>query len=308
MPKLKVLLLCLLATCCLSGCYHDRAKTHDAVVACEGAAVADTMNFEASHHYSKNYNFVVKADSLRLLRQLPEEALSGLPTDTLAVFRHEHIVVADVRLLPNDSIDSVWVQVARDQETFGWTRESRLLPSVVPDDPISQFISMFSDTHMLIFLVFLVVIGASYLWLIFRRTLAPVVHFNDIDSPYPMLLTILVAVAATLYASIQLYATETWRHFYYHPSLNPFALPTILSVFMSTVWAMLIVGIAAVDDTLHKLPFGQAVLYLGGLLAVCAVNYIVFTISTLHDVGYVLLLVYVVFALRQYVVLMRKRH
>lgn len=302
MLKLSHLLLLLVCLTALCGCYHDRAKTHDALVSADTATIADSINFEASHHYAKNYNFVVKSDSLRLLRQLPEEALSGLPTDTLAVYRHEHIVVADIRLLPNDSIDSVWVQVARDQETFGWTRESRLLPSVVPDDPISQFISMFSDSHLLIFLVFLVVVGAVYMWYIIHSTMAPVVHLNDIDSPYPMALAILVAVAATIYGSLQLFATETWRHFYYHPSLNPFGLPTILSVFVSSVWALLIVGIATVDDVLHKLPFSQAVLYLGGLLAVCAVNYIVFTVSTLYFVGYVLLAVYIVFALRQYVI------
>lgn len=296
---LLLLLVCLAGQC---GCYHDRAKTHDALVCGDTVTVADSINFEASHHYAKNYNFVVKSDSLRLLRQLPEEALSGMPTDTLAVYRHEHIVVADIRLLPNDSIDSVWVQVARDQETFGWTRESRLLPSVVPDDPISQFISMFSDSHLLFFLVFLVVVGAVYMWYTIHRTMAPVVHLNDIDSPYPMALAMLVAVAATIYGSLQLFATETWRHFYYHPSLNPFGLPTILSVFVSSVWALLIVGIATVDDVFHKLPFSQAVLYLGGLLAVCAVNYIVFTVSTLYFVGYILLAVYIVFALRQYVV------
>lgn len=302
MLKVSHLLLLLVCLAGLCGCYHDSAKTHDALVSGDTVTVADSINFEASHHYAKNYNFVVKSDSLRLLRQLPEEALSGMPTDTLAVYRHEHIVVADIRLLPNDSIDSVWVQVARDQETFGWTREIRLLPSVVPDDPISQFISMFSDSHLLFFLVFLVVVGAVYMWYTIHRTMAPVVHLNDIDSPYPMALAMLVAVAATIYGSLQLFATETWRHFYYHPSLNPFGLPTILSVFVSSVWALLIVGIATVDDVFHKLPFSQAVLYLGGLLAVCAVNYIVFTVSTLYFVGYILLAVYIVFALRQYIV------
>lgn len=299
MRQLKALLPAILATLLLCGCYHDKANMHTALSA-DSLAMADTTAFWASRHYSRNYNFVVKADSLTLLRQLPEEALGGLPTDSLSVYQHERVVVADVRLLGNDPIDSVWVQVARDQDTFGWLHESELLPSVVPDDPISQFISMFSDTHLLIFLVFVVVTSGGYLSLLIRRKQAKVVHFNDIDSAYPMLLTIVVSVAATMYGSLQMFAPATWQHFYYHPSLNPFGLSPILSVFMFSVWTMLIVGIAAIDDVLHKLPFGQSVLYLGGLLGVCAVDYVVFSVLTLHYVGYPLLAVYVVFAIRRH--------
>jgi uncharacterized membrane protein SirB2 len=63
---------------------------------------------------------------------------------------------------------------------------------------------------------------------------------------------------------------------------------------------MLIIAIAVVDDVRTLLPFGEALLYLGGLAAVCAVNYIVFSITTLWYIGYVLLVVYIVFAIRQY--------
>ena len=70
--------------------------------------------------------------------------------------------MADIRTIPSDSIDSVWIQVARDQHTFGWQRESVLLSKVVPDDPISQFISTFSDIHLLISLVIVVLIFTGY--------------------------------------------------------------------------------------------------------------------------------------------------
>ena len=43
----------------------------------------DSLRFDREHHYSENYNFGVRADSLCLLKQLPEEALMGMPTDTL---------------------------------------------------------------------------------------------------------------------------------------------------------------------------------------------------------------------------------
>ena len=99
--------------------------------------------------------------------------------------------------------------------------------------------------------------------------------------------------------SIQLFGPESWRHFYYHPSLNPFALPLHLGLFVSSVWAIVIVAIATVDDVTKKLPLGAAILYLGGLTAVCAVCYVVFSITTLYYIGYPLLIAYYVFAIRR---------
>ena len=203
-------------------------------------------------------------------------------------------------MVPADPVDSVWVQLANDTSAFGWTRESLLLPRVMPDDPISEFISDFSGSHVIVFLVVIVVFAASYLlWSIFRRQ-ARIVHFNDIDSFYPTLLCLIVAASAALYASIQLFAPQMWQHFYFHPTLNPFSLPPVLGVFLLSVWAMLIVALAAFDDVRHQLPAGEALLYLGGLAAVCAVNYIVFSLTVLYFVGYVLLAGYAFYALRQY--------
>ena len=132
------------------------------------------------------------------------------------------------------------------------------------------------------------------------RKNAHLVHFRDIDSFYPTLLAIIVASAATFYASIQNFAPDVWRHFYFHPTLNPCSVPPLLSVFLSSVWAMLIVGIAAIDDTFHKLPAGEAVLYICGLIGVCAVDYIIFSILSLYYIGYLLLVAYVYFALYRY--------
>jgi ABC-type xylose transport system permease subunit len=206
-------------------------------------------------------------------------------------------VVADITTVPTDSIDSVWVKVARDQHTQGWVRESRLLAAVSPDDPISQFIDFFSDLHLLVFLAFCVVVGGAYGLRRLMRKGAKIVHFNDIPSFYPTLLCLLVASSAVLYSSIQIFAPEMWRHFYYHPSLNPYALPWHLGLFVTAVWALLIVAIATVDDVRHHLPLGEAVLYLGGLAAVCAVCYVVFSLATLYYIGYPLLVAYFAFAL-----------
>ena len=279
MRKIIYLILATL-TFCLSGCYNKK--------------------YAEGRHYSVNYNFVVKADSIDLLRQQPEELASDLMTDSFMVAKGSHLVVADFRMMPNDTIDSVWVQVATQNSEFGWTREAELLPAVVPDDPISQFISTFSDQHVLYSLIVVILIAFLYLLFKINRHNAHIVHFNDIDSFYPMLLAIIVAVAATFYASLQMFAPELWQQFYYHPTLNPFSVPGLLSAFLVSFWAMIIVGVAVLDDIRSKLPFGETLLYLGGLLGICAINYIVFSITTLWYVGYVLLVIYIVFAIRMY--------
>ncbi|MBQ8656356.1 MAG: DUF3656 domain-containing protein [Prevotella sp.] len=260
----------------------------------------DSISFFTTHHYTQGYNFVVKADSL-VLHEMP------IMPDSFSVPRSALLVVADIDILPQDTIDSVWVKVARDQLTQGWIRESEMLRSVSPDDSISQFIDFFSDSHLLIFMSFIVVVGVAYVIYRLQRRNAYIVHFRDTGSFYPTLLCLLVAASATLYASIQMFGPETWRHFYYHPSLNPFSLPTHLAVFIMSVWAILIIGIAAVDDTLRRLPLGDAVLYLGGLAGICAVCYVVFSITTLYYIGYPLLVAYVVFALWRYACFSRRR-
>ena len=274
----------------LTGCYNHGQRTPDAWDLTKQQL--DSISFSTTHHYTQNYNFVVTTGSLPLADNLPDMAF-----DTMFVVRGERIVVAEITTVPTDSIDSVWVKVARDQVTQGWIRESELLKGVSPDDPISQFIDIFSDTHLLIFLALCVIVLAFYAMRRLFRRRAYIVHFNDIDSFYPTALCLLVAASATLYASIQMFGAESWRHFYYHPSLNPFALPMHLGIFVASVWALIIVGLATVDDVFHQLPATDAVLYLAGLSAVCAVDYVVFSIFTLYYVGYALFVAYVIFSI-----------
>lgn len=293
------LLLFLLVLLC-SSCYHQNTKNINENLL-DSVGQNDSSHFKATHHYSSNYNFVVKADSLVLSKQQPEETLSHLQEDSLIVYKNDHLVVADIRIMSADSIDSVWVQVARDQQTFGWIHESKLLPNVVPDDPISLFISTFSDIHLLVFLVIIVLISVYYIMRKLLSASLPIVHLRDINSIYPTLLVLLVATAATFYASIQLFAPQVWHHFYFHPTLNPFSVPLPLNLFLLSVWAILLIGLAAIDDVRHLLPLGDAVLYLCGLAAVCAVNYIIFSVSTLYYIGYPLLIVYVYWAIKRYI-------
>ncbi len=298
--------LCIL----LCGCYNRGPITPDAWNLTEQQL--DSISFYTTHHYTQNYNFVVTGDSLVVVAQQPEAmAIPDVVSieiesigeeqqkDSITLRKYEHIVVADIMTVPSDTIDSVWVKVARDQLTFGWIHEKELLAKVSPDDPISQFIDLFSNVHLLVFLAFCVVIVAAYGVRRLMRRGAKIVHFNDIPSFYPTTLCLLVASSAVLYSSIQLFGPESWRHFYYHPSLNPFGMPLHLGLFVTSVWAIVIVAIATVDDVTKHLPLGSAILYLGGLLAVCAVLYVVFSITTLYYIGYPLLIVYYIFALRR---------
>jgi len=221
-------------------------------------------------------------------------------TDSVTFYKKERVVVADIMTVQGDSIDSVWVKIARDQFTMGWAQEAVLLNQVRPDDPISLFIDLFSDTHLLIFLALVVVVAAAYglRKLVIRHV--HIVHFYDINTIYPTLLTILVSASATFYSSIQLFDSESWRHFYYHPSLNPFDLPIHLALFISSVWAIIIIIIAVFDEVYKRLPVLDASLYMFALAAMCAVDYVVFSITTLYYIGYPLLAVYIVFALWKY--------
>ena len=260
----------------------------------------DSLSFRVKHHYSQGFNFIVTSDSLMLLRQQPEEAVNEMTTDSFAVKKGKEVAVADIRILPIDKQDSVWVQIATEDYAFGWIHESRLLKQVDPADPISQFISIFSNVHLLIFLIVFSIMGVGYLARKILKKNAHIVHFNDISSFYPTLLAVIVALSAAFYASIQLFAPETWREFYFHPSLNPFSQPLLLNIFLVLVWAMLIIGLATIDDVRRLLKSGETLLYLSGLGAVCAVNYIVFSVLTLYYIGYPLLIAYIYYAFRVY--------
>jgi hypothetical protein len=119
----------------------------------------------------------------------------------------------------------------------------------------------FSDAHVIIFLI----VSSSSVPAICCCRITPqchIVHFNDIDSFYPTLSLSDRGLLGALYASIQTFNPELWKAFLFPPTLNPFSVPLALGVILSSVWAMLIVGLAAVDDVRHQLPFGDAVLYL----------------------------------------------
>ena len=302
--KNSFLIFCFMLCFCLmlSSCYHRHSakrQQHAALVEYSDKQL-DSISFSSTHHYTNKYNFVVATDSLVLIKQQPEEYVNNLQIDSFSVKKNCLLVVSDIRMIPQDSIDSVWVQLATEENQFGWVHESKMLPKVVPDDPISQFISFFSNVHLLVFLIVISIIAIVYAVIKLRRGRVKLVHFNDIDSFYPSLLALIVAASATFYASIQLFAPDQWRAFYFNPSLNPFSQPLLLEIFLVLVWAMPIAALAAIDDIWRKLDPRAALFYLASLLAVCAVNYILFSVSTLYYLGYPLLLAYILYAVRRY--------
>ena len=257
----KGLLFLLLLTLLLSSCYY---QAEDATL------------------YVVGDNFELSVDSLSLQSNQP---LHNLPIDTLceqlSVYFRERLVVAETLVIPEDSVDSVWVKLARDQFTMGWTHQHDFLESVVPDDPISQFIHLFSIRHLVFFAILFAISLFALLYQVFSRKKPHVFFLRDILSPYPTILLITLAVSALLYAGIQHYVPETWVLYYYHPTLNPFDLPLILSLFLCSVWILLVLAVATIEEVYRLLPIGEAMLYLLSLLGCCILCYLLFTFAAI---------------------------
>ena len=289
----------LLLTLWLSACYYPTPEHNDGWNV-PNTEKPDSVNFRTTHHYWRNFNFCVVADSLTLLSRRPGDDSWSTSRDSVRIDGDDRLVVADIAKVPSDSTDSIWVKVARDQFTQGWIREKHLLQSAIPDTPISFFIHHFSQNTTIF------VLGCLGLFILFllirtaRHRSFPLIHFNDIGSFYPTLLCLIVSGAATLYGSVQHFVPETWVEFYYHPTLNPFELPPILALFIASVWLIIIVAGAVIEDVRHQPDVESRLAYLAGLAGVCAVLYLVFTLAVHIYVGYPLLIAYWVFALRTY--------
>ncbi|MBO7119106.1 MAG: zinc ribbon domain-containing protein [Bacteroidaceae bacterium] len=274
---------CLLLSSCflLSSCYYSQ---EDATL------------------YEVGDNFVLSADSLSLQSSQP---LHNLPIDTacehLSVYYNDQLVVAETLVIPEDSVDSVWVKLARDQFTMGWAHQRDFVESVVPDDPISWFIHFFSVRHLGVFAIIFAISLAALLYQIFSRKKPHVFFLRDILSPYPTYLLITLAASALLYAGIQHYVPETWMLYYYHPTLNPFGLPVILSFFLCCVWILLVLSLATVEEVFRLLPTGEALLYLLSLLGCSILCYLLFTFLSLSPgISYLIFALFVLVLLLHY--------
>lgn len=297
--SLHNILLVMLAMLGIAGCTYPQPSSE--TLWDSTPKQRDSIAFRQSHHYSISYNFFVSGDSLLLLPQTPADLIESL-SDTALVRHGDRIVVADIEFVPADTVDSVWVKVARDQSTIGWVHEKDLLRNTVPQDPISKFIHLFGNRRIITACIIAAIAVAILLIRTIRRKKIRVVHFNDIDSSYPAVLCVLMAMLATIYASVQHFYPETWQEFYFNPTLNPFAVPFSLSALLICFWGIIIMGIAAVDDVTHKLAMNESLPYLLSLVAMIMVIYLVFAVTTIIYIGYPLLVAYIVFA-----IVMRRR-
>lgn len=266
-----------------SSCHYPRPDLEDGKL---GAKTRDSLAYLYERHYTWNTNLEVQEDSVTIACLPVKDCYNTL-------YKGDRVVVAEFAIHPTDSVDSVWVKLAHSQEVQGWLREKDMIRAFVPTDSISQAIYLFSDTHASYFIVIFALFVAAWLFRAFRRKQLQMVYFNDIDSVYPLLLCLLLAFSATVYESMQVFVPETWQHFYFNPTLSPFKVPFVLSVFLMSLWLFVIVLLAVLDDLFRQLSPEAAVFYLLGLASCCIFCYFFFILTTHIYIGYLFIAVFV---------------
>ncbi|WP_291528106.1 zinc ribbon domain-containing protein [Bacteroides sp. UBA939] len=242
-------------------------------------ATRDSLTYLYERHYTLNRNLEVVTDSV---------VLACLPVKDCyeTLYKGDRVVVAEFAVYPVDSVDSIWVKLAHSQEIQGWISEREMMQSFVPTDSISQSIYLFSDTHASYFVIIFALFIGVWVFRQFRRKQLKMVYFNDIDSAYPLFLCLLMAFSAMVYESVQVFAPETWEHFYFNPTLSPFKVPFILSVFLLSIWLFIIILLAVLDDLFRQLQPAAAIFYLLGLASCCIFCYFFFIFTTQIYIGY----------------------
>ncbi len=238
----------------------------------------DSLVFRLTHHYSINFNFVVKADSIMLI---PREGDVG---DTCYVKDGELIAVAAI----SNHIDTLWVKVAHDQRTMGWIAESELLKHSSPDDPISEILYALSGSRG-IWMSILAAIGLSAFFVKQRKNnRMRLFSLEQMQSPYPSMFLALIAVMAVLYSSVQNFVPEYWQEYYFHPSLNPLMLPPLMATLVVCVWLLIITFIAVCDEVYHHFDVLDGAIYIFELLGIGMIVYLAVSWTTIIFIGYLL--------------------
>ena len=300
--SLRSLLFCFLYFLCfiaLVSCHYSRPNLEDKHLSKE---TRDSLTYLFERHYTWNTNLEVLADSVNLACLPVKDCYNML-------YRGDRVVVAEFAIHPADSVDSVWVKLAHSQEVQGWLRESEMMHAFVPTDSISQAIYLFSDTHASYFIIIFALFVAVWLFRAFRLKQLRMVYFNDIDSLYRLLLCLLMGFCGSIYVYIEVFAPETWQHFYFNPTLSPFKVPLVLSAFLMGIWLFIVVLLAVLDDLFRQLSPAAAVFYLLGLASCCIFCYFFFILTTSIYVGYLFLVAFVwVFLKRLRISLLASRY
>ena len=267
----------------LSSCHYPRIALDSEELT---GRQRDSLACLYKYNYAWNTNLELRTDSWEL-------ACLPVKDSYKTLHKGDRVVVAEFAIHPADSVDSVWVKLAHTQEVQGWLRQSDMKRAFAPTDSISQAIYLFSDTHASYFVIVFALFVAVWLFRAFRKKQLKLVYFDDIDSVYTLLLCLLMAFSATIYESMQVFVPATWEHFYYNPTLSPFKVPFVLSVFLISIWLFLIVLLAVLDDLFRQLSPAAAVCYLLGLASCCIFCYFFFILTTHIYVGYLFLTVFV---------------
>lgn len=255
----------------------------------------DSLRFRLTHHYEENFNFCVKADSLQLV---PKEG--DMLTDTCTVYNGDLLVVASIKYVPENSTDTIWVKVAHDQMTMGWITEKELLESTTPNDPISKLLDAMTGSRSIWMSA---IAGIGIICFLLRRAShkkLQILKFGEMDSFYPSLFLMLVAVMASLYATIQNFIPEFWQEFYYHPTLNPLPLPPVMSMLVITVWLVVIVFIAITEEVYRNFYFLPGITYLFEITGLAMIVYLFISWTTLCYIGYLFLPIFLALTLFVY--------
>ena len=269
----------------------DTATIEDSTLMSLTPQQVDSMVFRLTHHYSENFNFLVKADSLKLI---PREG--DLLLDTCHVYKDDIIAVAAIKTVPGDSIDSIWVKVASNQTTMGWIRESELLKGATPDDLISEMLDALSSSRA-IWMSALLAVGLIAIIIGKKKTVKKQELFHlpnfldEMESPYPAFFLLLVGIMASIYASVQNFVPEFWQEYYFHPTLNPLVLPPIMATLVVVLWLVIITFLAVIDEVYHHFYFLPGIIHLAKILGAAMLVYLVISWTTLIYVGYLLLAV-----------------
>lgn len=320
-----LLLMVVLGISCESSTFEDPEWTdaRDSLAHNDDSVIVQEGSFALSHHYDIGFNFEVRTDTMYLLTDIQQPAgLLFTSPDSIPLVGGDQILVAEIVKMPADPEDSIWVRLVRDADCMGWARECYLLSHATPSDPISVAIMYFSDVHLGIASVLLICFAILLAMRVYsyRRhcqrwpgrhsflRYMPLPHINDICSPYPLLLYLTLAGSAVFYSTMQLYAFQTWQHFYFHPTLNPFAVPWVLGAFLASLWLMLLFFIATLIDMVRQLYFYRLCMYFCSMLALMAALYVFFSVTTLYHIGYLIYPIYVVVSVWYYWKYIRPRY
>lgn len=276
--KLKPFWVVIAAATTLFGCSYATHRHAD-----DWGMTADERNasaFRVSHHYGENSNFQVVGDSL-LLRVSPplSNAVENESEQRgFMVYHGDLLVVADVAMVRNSMDDSVWVEVARDQQTIGWVGERCLLQNVVPDAPLSQFIYWYRGNIPWVLCSLLLVVGAFVVLHFVRKDVA-LAPFDWAGSVYPALFFVFSAGAGIIRATIAEFRPDDWAEFYFNVSINPFGLPFLTGLFVAMVWSIVLLAVASADVVFHRYSIGETFVFMLSLLAVSFLSFVAFTFS-----------------------------